>query len=220
MKYEIDWSAFQLGDIILTTSPSIISRLIRSGQAWEEEMGHFDILDALEDTVKEWFDPHWPSHSLYFYESPKKGAEMTFPKTQYCDLNDYGTKDDGAHFITAFRCPYLDDKHNPESASYLRGRLKEWIDDYIKDNVSYGVDNLFAFISPLPENKKHPVCSMWTTLGLIKIIGSEGYDLRFPRKWIIPNDDLSPNVGLVSPYDQFLVLSNLGWGIPFKKFVK
>jgi hypothetical protein len=54
---------------------------------------------------------------------------------------------------------------------------------------------------------------MWTTLGLIKVVGSEGFDLCFPKNWYAAESDNSPTVGLISPVDQFKVFNELGWGI-------
>jgi len=221
MSWQIDWDKLQLGDILLTTGPSIISGLIRSGEAWADEMKHFDVADALEDSVESWFDPTWPSHSLFVYDIKEmKGAEMTYPKVQYCDLNDYSLKSNKSHIVGAFRCPYLDDKRNPDSGIYLKSRLKNWIDEYIKQNTTYGLTNLLSFITCLPQDTKHPVCSIWTNLGIVKSVFSEGYDLNFPKDWIIADSDNSPIIGLVSPSDQLKVFNELGWGIQFKKFVK
>ena len=215
----VDFDILQVGDIVLTTSDAMISELIRSGEEFSESSNLIRAIAAYgKDNI--------PSHSLMIYDPIKHlGFEQTWPIAKIYNLDEYKADGKGTHFIGVYRCPWLDDKHNLESAKYLRDLLYNWMTKYISEKHGYGALNFPAFLTEkfghiIPEDKKHQVCSMVDTLALIKCVYCEGYDLNFPEDWIVSYKDNQATVGLVSPLDQDKVFNNLGWSIPFKKYIR
>lgn len=193
------YSKLQAGDIILVRAQTILGSAIAMGEEIEERLSAQDIIDAAGDRFI-------PDHSLFIRDQEKHiGAEMTWPHAGKVNLDGI------PHVVAAFRCPYLRDEYCSDAAN-LREKLCAWMDTHATLDQIYGVLNLVAFLRIVPEDKKHCVCSMWTTLGLQKIIEDAGYDLSLPASWRTPER----GVGLVSPIDQDHVFSNLVWNInPF-----
>jgi hypothetical protein len=219
LKPVIDYSRMQFGDIITCTSDALISELIRSGEEFSEGKNVADILKAFPDGAVS-------SHSIMVYDVARhQGVEQTWPHPGLCNLDEYGVDGKGTHINGLYRCPWLDDGHNPESAAYLRDRVWLFVNTYYNDaNIhGYALENLLAFLTEKfgidIENRKGTVCSMFTTLALIRGVFDEGYDLRFPDGWIVAGEENAATVGLVSPLMQDQVFNTLGWAIPFRKYV-
>ena len=116
--------------------------------------------------------------------------------------------------VGVYRCPWLTFEHNPECYHVLIDDLHDWWDQFIHSGEGYGLDNLLSFVTPLPEDKKHMVCSMATTLALIDCVNSDPrFPCNFPKDWIVAGKDNVPMVGLVSPLDQLKWFNQAGWGV-------
>ncbi len=217
----VDFSLLQDCDILVTTCPEAISECIRGGEVWAEDRRlEKSILESLIDASEASTNPSYPSHELLVYDIKNlKGAEMTWPKPDFCDLNDYVSTDPkakGDHTVQVFRCPWLSEKHNPK-ASDLREGFKEWMASEIAKGEGYGIDNLFAFLNLCKEDFKHLTCSLWATTGLILNVQEKGFDCNFPYYWIVEEPDTGKKFsGLVSPWGTKKEFNWAGWGIPYK----
>ena len=216
----INFKQFQCGDILDVTGPDLLGDGIRFGsKRFDDLQDGKSRFDADVDAIEHIFDKDIPTHSLmvrdtsgkYGINYPIEGAEMQWPKSQYTDLTQYTDNRNSHHIVAAFRCPYLDDNKFPDISVGLRQTVRQWLDSHI--GSSYGADNFLAFLGLKPEDTKNIVCSMWSTLAIIECVDKIGYKCNFPANWYASDTKDNKTVGLVSPFEQYEVLSKLGWGI-------
>jgi hypothetical protein len=217
----IDWSLIQDCDILITSCPGVLEDLIKAGEVYADEYKDGDgIFKSIEDAVDAAVNANIPSHTLFVYDvATMVGVEQTWPEARFCSLHEYESidpKNSKDHTIEVFRCPWFSEKHNP-SAKELINNMKIWLNNYVAGNNSYSIQDLFAFLNVIPEDKAHTTCSLFVTLGLLKNVQLKGYECNFPIDWVVQGPDGLPCAGLVSPWEIDEIFNANGWGTAFQK---
>jgi hypothetical protein len=220
----ISCNTFQTGDILLTRGPrkNLLAGTIGAGESWEYYTEHHNVFRGVYEAIDNADEDDIPSHSLMVFDPVAgTGAEMTWPKPRYVNLNDYSLDPCKNHIVAAFRCPWLRyDVLAEEYREYLTDKITLWWATFISQGPRYGIENLLSFLLNTPVNRSHPVCSMATTLCVWHCIEAEGYKCKMPMEWFFKNRDGDTSVDKISPLDQMIEFNRLGWGIPIAKYTK
>ena len=218
----IDWSKTQCADITTNTSSVLISDLIKAGESFIYYHQKEQFILAIEKAIQNFKNAKISSHCNYVKDPLKiLGAEMTFPKSQQCDLKEYGLFK-GTHINHIYRCPYMDDKICSK-ASDIRKAMNDWMEKNFGEK--YGIDTLLDFL--VDDELKtqfidfiHNVCSIWVIRGWYEVVQLQfGFDLKLPATWFVKNKQ-GITIGLVSPLNVDIVLGNMKLAIPFTKYIQ